>query len=382
MVNFKNTLPVIFLLLFSMSCSNNDDEKDDLGIPLPVTTLKQQNATTSYQYLGAIEGVINVEVRPQVEGILEEIYIDEGAFVDELQPLFKINTQPYVEQLNNAKANVELESARLRNAQIEIDRLKPLVENEVIADVKLRTAESNYEIAKAALQQSRALQATAKINLDFTIIKAPVSGYISRIPKQKGNLVSKGDDQPLTVLSDIHQVYVYFSLSESDYLFYEKMKSDTTARRLSPNVKLIMADGKEYQHKGIVDADIGQVDRSTGSITLRAKFSNPDRLLRSGNTGKIVMEQIHPNVILIPQVATISIQDKTFIFALTKANIAQRREITIEGKSGENYIVSGKNIKAADRIVLSGFDRITEGVKVNPVPEGKLLDDKTLPDAK
>lgn len=378
----KNTVLFTFyaltLSLFLSSCKDNDDKADDLGIPLPVASLKNEDAATNFQYLGVIEGVANVEIRPQVDGVLEEIYIDEGVFVDQNQDLFKINQQPYAEQLNNAMANVELEKARLRNAQIEIDRLRPLVENEVIAPVRLQTAKSNYQIAKAALEQSQALEASAKINLGFSVIKAPVSGYISRIPKRVGNLVTKGDDQPMTILSDIHQVYVYFSMSESDYLSYERMKKDTLAQKFNPNVKLILADGQEYSHTGIVDADAGQIDRSTGSITLRAKFDNPDRLLRSGNTGKIVMEQIHPNVIMVPQTATMAIQDKTFVFVLLQDNTAQRRQITIEGKSGENYIVNNKNIKANERIVLSGFDRLTDGIKVNPVTNGKLIAQKKL----
>mgnify|MGYP006144417281 CR=1 FL=1 len=380
-MKYIKNLKYLFICAFAatalQACKNGDESAEDLGIPLPVITIKSETATTSFEYLGVIEGVVNVEIRPQVEGILEEIHIDEGDFVDQGQSLFKINELPYMEQLNNAKANVELERAKLRNAQIEIDRLTPLVENEVIADVQLQTAKSNYEIARAALEQSRALEATAKINLGFTNIKAPVSGYISRIPKRIGNLVTKSDDQPMTVLSDIHDVFVYFSMSESDYLFYERMKKDTTARKISPNVKLIMADGVVYEHTGFIDANSGQIDRSTGSISLRAKFPNPDYLLRSGNTGKVIMEQVHPNVILIPQVATITIQDKTFIFTLDNDNRAIRKEVTIEGKTEEKYIISGKNLMPNDRVVTSGFDRLTEGTKVNPIADGKLLAQKT-----
>jgi len=350
-----------------------EEEQEDPGLALPVKTLKKDSAVTTFEFLGAIEGKVNVEIRPQVEGILENIYIDEGDFVKAGQPIFRINELPYQEQVKNALANVEVEKARLRNAQIEINRLQPLVDNEVISEVQLKTAESNYEVAKASLARAQALEATARINMGFTTIKAPVNGYIGRIPKRIGNLVAKNDSQPITVLSDIEEVYVYFTMSESDYLFFKKMSQDSTARKINPNVKLVLADGSIYELPGRIDADAGQVNRSTGAISLRATFSNPNKLLRSGNTGKILMEQLHPNVLLIPQVATSVIQDRTFVFRLKEDNTVERVLITIEGKSGRNYIVADNNLKENDRIVTSGLDKLTEGVKVNPMSETQIL---------
>lgn len=353
-----------------------EEEKEDLGLALPVKNLKKDSAVTTFEFLGAIEGKVNVEIRPQVEGILENIYIDEGDFVKAGQPIFRINELPYQEQVKNALANVEVEKARLRNAQIEMSRLQPLVDNEVISEVQLKTAESNYEVAKASLARAQALEATARINMGFTTIKAPVNGYIGRIPKRIGNLVAKNDSQPITVLSDIEEVYVYFTMSESDYLFFKKMSQDSTARKINPNVKLVLADGSIYELPGRIDADAGQVNRSTGAISLRATFSNPNKLLRSGNTGKVLMEQLHPNVLLIPQVATSVIQDRTFVFRLKSDNTVERVLISIEGKSGRNYIVSDNNLKENDRIVTSGLDKLTEGVRVNPMSETQILSQK------
>lgn len=367
---------VLSAVLMFLSCTAKDDSGEDEGLPLPVQVLQETIAVTSRQYLGAVEGKVNVEIRPQVEGILDSIYVDEGQFVKAGQLLFKINPLPYVEQLKNAAANVAVEKARLVNARIELDRLQPLVENQVIADVQLQTAQSNYELAKASLARSEAMEATARINLEFTRIKAPVSGFIGRIPKRIGNLVAKNDNQPMTILSDIHEVFVYFSMSESDYLFYQRMQGDSSARRLNPNVKLVLADGSIYSHEGIVDAQSGQIDRSTGSITLRATFKNPDNLLRSGNTGKIIMEQIHPGVIVIPQTATNVIQDRTFVFVLRDDNTVERRIVKIEGNSARNYLVSRESLSDGDRVVLTGLDRLTEGTKVNPLlPDQNLVND-------
>src|SRR5690554_4342071 len=364
------------LLLIFSSC--REEEEEYLGVPLPVITLQKESTSSVSPYLGSIEGIVNVEIRSQVEGVLEEIYVDEGDFVEKGQMLFRINSQPYQEDLKNAIANVALERARLSKAQTEVDRLKPLIENEVIAEVRMQNAQADYQVAAASLAKAQAQAASMQINLEFATIKASVNGYIGRIPKRVGNLVTKSDREPLTILSDVHEVYVYFSMSESDFLSYEKMKNDTLSqsKKLNSEVKLVLADNSIYKHTGQIDADLGQINRSTGSITLRAKFPNPDAVLRLGNTGKVIIEQVYPDVLLVPQEATISIQDKVFVFVLDQNNIAERREIIIDGTSDKNYIVSDKILSENDRIVLSGLDKVTDGIKINPIQKGRLLSAK------
>ncbi len=287
-------------LLFSLFSCQEPEPKDE-GLPLPVMTLQEEQAAKSFQYLGSIEGVENVGIRPQVDGILEKIYADEGEYVQKGRPLFEINSQPYQEDLNNAMANVKVERAKLRKAQSEINRIQPLIDNEVISEVRMETALADYEVAQSSLDRAQAAAANMKINLAFTTIRAPVSGFMGRIPKSIGNLVKKTDEKPMTVLSNVKNVYVYFSMSESDYLYYERMKGDSTSKKMNTEVKLVLSDGSVYERAGHIDANSGQIDKSTGSINLRAKFDNPDTLLRSGSTGKIIMEQIYPNAILIPQ---------------------------------------------------------------------------------
>ncbi|MBR08097.1 MAG: efflux transporter periplasmic adaptor subunit [Rickettsiales bacterium] len=367
--------PGLLLLLTSLltivGCK--PEVKEDNGIPLPVKTLSGQVAANTFQYLGSVEGIEDVEIRPQVDGILEEIYVDEGDFVNKGQPLFKINAQPYIEDLKNAQANVALERAKLRKAKTELDRLQPLIDNEVISEVQMKTAEADYEIAQASLEKAQAIEANMQIKLSFTTINAPVSGFIGRFTKSVGNVIKKTDSDPLTVLSNVSKIYVYFSMSESDYLYYSRMKNDSTSKKISPDVKLILADGHEYEHTGRIDANSGQINRSTGSITLRAVFNNPDTLLRSGNTGKILMEQIYPNAILIPQSAAISIQDKKFVFILDSGNLTLRKEIQIEGISGKDYIIANNSLSENDRIVTAGLNKLTDSIKINPIKSGSLL---------
>ncbi|NQD72522.1 efflux RND transporter periplasmic adaptor subunit, partial [Sphingobacterium shayense] len=217
---------------------------------------------------------------------------------------------------------------------------------------------------------------SAQINKEFTLITAPVSGYISRIPKRIGNLVTKGDKEPLTMLSDVQEVFVYFSMNESDFLYFSKQKAKEDSingikreNQLSfPEATLILADGEAYSKKGKVDAINGQVDRTTGAISLRASFQNTDNILRSGSTGTLKISEVKKGVIQIPQIATSELQDRTFVYVLTKDNKAERRSITINGSSKDKYIVSS-GLKIGDRVLTSGLDKITDGSSVTPIQQ-------------
>ena len=354
-----------------LSSCNGNNEGNDPHMYLPALTVDTTTAITVKDYIGTIEGKLNIEIRSQVEGLLEEIYVDEGQYVTQGQPLFRINPLPYQEILNNAVATENVEKAKLKNAKLEVDRMRPLIENEVIAEVQMKAMMANYEVAQASLARASAAVASAKINLDFTIIKAPVQGYIGMMPKRIGNLVTRGEKTPLTVLSDVREVYVYFSMSESDYLYFTKNKTiinDSTRNSLGsilPEATLFLADGIEYGQKGKVDAVSGQVNRSTGSISLRASFPNSAEMMRSGNTGTIQLTEAKPGVILVPQEAIIGIQDKNFVYTIDKDNKAKMTAVTLDGVSDKKYIVSS-GLKRGDTVILTGFHKIEEGSLVKP----------------
>lgn len=380
-INILFILSAIALIFLTESCTSGKSEEVKAQvnpIALPVTTLDTSSATLVNHYFGTIEGKINVEVRPQVEGLLEEIFVDEGDFVEKGQNLFKIDPSSYQEILNNAIANENVAKAKLENARIEIERLEPLVVNDVVSEVKMKSAESDYAVAKASLEQAQAAVRSAQINTEKTYIKAPVSGYIGRIPKRIGNLVSKGDKDPLTYLSDVEEVYVYFSMSESDFLYYSKLKAkrDSLAGRPAnlrenfdfPEVTLVLADGEEYGDKGTVDAISGQVDRSTGSVSLRATFPNKQNMLRTGATGTLQISETTKGIIQVPQTATMDLQDKTFVYILDSDNKVRKQNIEIADKSKNQYIIK-EGLQIGDRIVLSGFDKLTDGSEITPLPQ-------------
>lgn len=335
---------------------------------LPVTSVISSTQTTYQEYPASVEGTVNVEVRPQVSGALNKVFVDEGALVSAGQPLFKINDQPYRAALNNALANLHAAEAAQGNAQIEIDKLTPLVANKVVSDYQLKTAKATFQVAKANIESAKANVSAAQINLGYTLIKAPVSGYIGRLLKKQGSLVSPQDVEALTELSDVHNVHVYFSLGEKDFVsFKEQYPGETLKDKLKqlPSVSLLLADGSEYAKQGKIDVIDGQFDKTTGAITVRASFSNPKGLLRSGNTGKVRLSLQHANALIVPESATIEMQDKVFVFALGDSNKVKKLPITIVGKSGTNYLVKD-GIKAGDQIVLSGIDHLQEGTVIHP----------------
>ncbi|BAU52700.1 efflux RND transporter periplasmic adaptor subunit [Mucilaginibacter gotjawali] len=335
---------------------------------LPVATIIAGTDTTYQEYPASVEGAVNVEIRPQVSGSLDKVFVDEGAFVNAGQPIFKINDQPYRAALNNAIASQHAAEGALANAQLEIDKLTLLVQNKVVSDYQLKTAKAAYDVAKANIEQAKANVSTAQINLGYTLIKAPVSGYIGRLLKKQGSLVAPADAEALTLLSDVHNVHVYFALGEQDFVsFKEQYPGGTLKDKLKqlPAVSLVLADNSQFTQQGKIDMIDGQFDKNTGAITLRASFPNAQGLLRSGNTGKIRLSLQHKDALIIPQSATVEMQDKVFVFAVADSNKVKKQAITIIGKSGNNYLVKD-GVKVGDQIVLSGFDRLQEGTVIQP----------------
>ncbi|UKT65831.1 efflux RND transporter periplasmic adaptor subunit [Pedobacter mucosus] len=366
----KSTLTVSLVSIILISCKSSPEQSAAAPPPpvLPVSMINESSETTFIEYPASIQGAVDIDVRPQVSGYLQSVLVNEGAFVSAGQTLFKINDNPYREALNNAKASLHAAEAAILNAQLEVDKLTPLVQNKVVSEFQLKTAKTAYKIAQANAEQANASVASAKINLGYTNVKASVSGYIGRIPKKQGSLVSPADQIALTQLSDIHEVHVYFALAENDFNSFNKNypgKSPADRIKHLPAVELVLSDNSVYPLKGKIDMIDGQFDKNTGAITLRATFLNASGTLRSGNTGKIRLGLLHDDAILVPQSATIEMQDKVFVFALSKGNKVSKTPITIIGKSGNNYLVKD-GLKSGDQIVLSGLDHIQEGQVIQP----------------
>lgn len=335
---------------------------------LPVLALDTTSAVTVRDYAAMLEGKENVEVRAQVNGYLDKIFVEEGSFVQAGQNLFKINDRPYQEQLNKDIAALHAMEAALANASLEVDKMKPLAENKVVSDIQLKTALTSLETAKANVEQAKATVAASRVNVDFTLIKAPVSGYIGRIPRRVGNLVSSTDAAALTTLSDISKVYAYFSMSENDFIRFSKGASGSNLQQQLTHmrpVSLVLSNGELYPQKGRIEMVDGQFNKTTAAISLRATFPNPAAFLRSGNTGKVRIEQLSTGVLLVPQAATMEMQDKLMVYQLVDSNKVKRQTIVTGGSSEGNFIVTD-GLKAGDKIVTAGIETITEGAVIKP----------------
>ncbi len=361
--------------LFLTACAN--DQNNQPAPPpqsLPVVQLDTATITTWQEFPATVQGTVNVEIRPQVSGYLEKIYVEDGAWVNQGQPLFRINSREYTQYSSSAAATIQSASAAVERAEVEVDRLMPLVANKVIAEVQLKTAKANLHEAQAAYTLAVSGKNSADITLGYTLIKAPVSGYVGHINFKQGSLIGKGELDPLTVLSEVNNVHAYFSLSEADfYLFLANIPGKTTEEKIHniPPVELELAGNNIYKVKGKVELVQGQFDRNSGNISFRAVFTNQEKLLRSGVTGKIRIPFLLEHKMIVPQQATYEMQDKVYVFSLGDSNKVVSKQITVKGKSEGNYIVE-KGVTIGETIVYSGLQRLRDGVVI--VPQNISLD--------
>lgn len=371
-INALTVLAATGLLATLYSCTASSGNAGMSAPPplLPVVTVTNRATTTYQDYPATLEGKVNVEIRPQVDGYLEKIFVDEGAYVKAGQTLFAINDRPYQEALANANASLQAAQANQEKAQLEVDRISPLVKNNVVSDVQLKTAEAGLQTARANVSQARAMVSNAQINAGYAFIKAPVNGYIGRIPHKIGSLVGRGESLPLTMLSDVKEVYAYFSMSEIDFLkFKEQVPGNSLEEKLKklPPVELVMADGTLYSEKGNIGTIEGQFDKTMGTITFRATFPNAAGILRSGNSGRVRIPREHSDVLIVPQESTFELQDKVLVFVVSDSNKVVSRPISVDGQNNRYYFVS-KGLSSGEKIVFSGLSRLRDGAVINPQP--------------
>ena len=369
--NFFQLAVLVSILFYSCKSKTGDTGFGQMPPQeLPVITISSVPAKIYQYYTASLQGSRDIEIRPQVDGYINKIYVDEGAQVKKGQLLFKIDPQPYIEQLNNANAVYMAAKASLEDAELNVNKLGPLVQNNVISDVQLKSAQAALNVARANVAQTSAAVQSARINLGYTSITAPASGYIGRIPYKMGSLVGKSTLDPLTVLSETKDVRAYFSMSELNFQqFKDQFPGNTIEDKIKqmPPVELVLATDSVYAQKGKVELAEGQFDKTTGTINFRATFPNAQGLLRSGNTGKIRIVKNLGNSIVIPQDATFELQDKIFVYAVGDSNKVVSRPITVAGTSGNYYLVQG-GVNPGEKIVYSGLDRLREGAVIQPQP--------------
>ncbi|NOU58433.1 efflux RND transporter periplasmic adaptor subunit [Marinifilum caeruleilacunae] len=357
------------LLLGLASCqSGNQPQMGHGPMPFPVQKIEKANVTTFTEYAANIEGVQNIEIRPKVDGFVDQIFVDEGEQVRKGQLLFKLSAETLNQQAKAAKANINVAEAQVVSAQVEVDKIKPLVEQNIISAIQLTTAESNLNAAKAQLIAAKAQYQNAKENLDYTIIKSPVDGMIGSLPYKVGSLVGRTETQPLTTVSNIKNVYAYFTLNEKQLLQFNRQLNGSSIEdkiKQLPEVELVLADGSIYTQKGRIETINGMVNPRTGSVSYRAIFPNPDHLLRSGISGKVKMPSTIDDVVLLPQKATFELQGKKFVYLVNDENKVQSKEVRISNTTDTHFIVS-KGIESGQKFVVDGLIKLREGMEIIP----------------
>ncbi len=329
------------IFLFT-GCNKKTEEKEEATV-YPVTSPVVMDTVIDKEFVAQIRSVKNIEVRAQEKGFLEKIFVDEGQFVRQGQTLFRIMPKLYQAELLKAQAEVA-------QAMIELKNASTLASNNIVS-------KNERAMAKAKLDAANAEAKLAQIHLSFTDIKAPFSGIIDRLPLKLGSLVDEGD--LLTSLSDNNDIYTYFNVSEPEYLNYQR----NVTSRGSNQVALVMANGDIFPQKGQVQTIEGQFDSETGNIAFRAKFPNPDKLLRNGETGKVRMTLPLKNAMLIPQKATYEIQDQKYVFIVDKNGVVKSRNIKIAYELPDLYVVSS-GLSTGDKILLEGVQKVKDDQKV------------------
>ncbi|MGK4566726.1 efflux RND transporter periplasmic adaptor subunit [Flavobacterium sp. 3HN19-14] len=301
---------------------------------------------------------------------MQKIFVDEGQVVRKGQLLFKLETNTQNQDASGAKAAVQA-------AQVEVDRLQPLVDRKIISVVQLETA-------KAKLAQAKSVYNGINATINFGTITSPVDGVVGSLPFKAGSLVSAASAEPLTTVSDTKNMRAYFSLNEKELLnFNRTFKGATTAEKLKvvPPVELVLVDGSVYDQKGKIETINGIMNPQTGSTDFRAQFANPQGLLRSGSSGTVRLPVIQKNVVLVPQNAVFEMQGKQIIYVVGKDNKVESRIIETGGTSELNFIVT-KGLEEGELFVSEGASKLQDGTQIVPQEVSATAKDTTQTQSK
>ncbi|AVR44694.1 efflux RND transporter periplasmic adaptor subunit [Christiangramia fulva] len=348
-------IPLISFLALLLACNNNESSGNQGQAPTyPVLKIPRKTVTTYNSYPASIEGTVNSGVRAKVPGYITDVLVEEGEEVKKGQILFKLETESLSQDAAAAKANVNA-------AQVEVNKLKPLVEKNIISEVQLETA-------KAKLQQAKSNYNSIVANIGYSNIKSPVDGVVGKINYRKGALVSPQDQIPLTTVSSIEDVYANFSMNEKDFLdFMQNAEGDNISEKIQnmPKVKLLMANSREYEKEGTIETVSGSIDQQTGTVNFRAKFEN-NGLLRNGSSGTIKVPHTFENALVVPSLSTFERQGQTFVYKV-QADTLTSKAIQVKGEVKNLYVVKENDgVQEGELILANGVNKVRPGMKINP----------------
>jgi len=366
-------LGIILLMVTAISCSNKPKAGQPGGAgavkEYPVIAVKPQSTQLFKDYPTKLQGQQTVEIRSKITGYIEQILVDEGAFVHKGQVLFRINANDVLATVRSAEAQVKVAEAEVFTAQVNVEKTKPLVEKNIISKFDLQSVESTLKSKEAQLAQAKANLENANANLQYTRITSPADGTIGTFPFRVGSLVSSSTAEPLTTVSNTMNMYAYFSFNEKEFLSITKgLEGKNLQDKFTklPGVLLIMADNSVYDKPGRIETASGLVDPQTGAINVRASFPNSDGLLRSGGSGLVRIPQFVDSALIIPQKTTYELQGKFFVYVVGDSSKVHNTEIEVlVGNLKDSYVVTS-GLKAGDQVVLEGIASLRNNTEIKP----------------
>ena len=333
----------LFTTVVFTACNHKKEEKKEEAAKLPVTTPMLMDTTLTKDYIAEIQSLQNIEVRAKIKGFLEAIKVDEGQRIEAGHLMFSIRSREYEAELAKCQAKV-------KTAELEMQNVKTLADKNIVSQTELG-------LSVAKLNEAKAEQGIAETALTFTKIAAPFSGVVDRLKFKVGSLIDEGT--LLTSLSNNREVYAYFNVSEREYLDFKAKGKDKEKTVIS----LMLANGQPHKYRGTIETIEGEFDKNTGSIAFRAKFPNPDLLLKHGETGKVQLPVILSKALVIPQKATYELQDKVYVFVVDKDNVVKSRNIIVKQKLSNLYVIES-GLALTDQILLEGVQSVKENDKI------------------
>jgi len=379
----NSKLVILSIAALSLTACKKEAPKQDGAKPYPVVNVEVKNIVGYQTFPATIQGRVNNDVRAKIQGYITQVLVDEGQHVTKGQPLFRLETNILSENaaaskagIGAAESNIAAAQASVSAAQVEVNKLKPLVQKNIISNVQLQTAQANLAQAQAQLQQANAAKRQAvanykgvEANIEYSVIRAPISGVIGKLPLKVGSLVGPTDQTPLTTISDTSEIYAYFSMNEKEYFdFLEKSPGASMPEKIKnlPMVELQLANGSLYPEKGKIEAITGQIDPTTGTIQFRVSFSNAQKLLSNGNSGTIRLPKAYDNVLVVPESATYEQQGIVYVYKVEKDTAKNAVVEVIDRIDNMALIKSGVN--KDETIIAAGIGGLKPGTAVIKKP--------------
>lgn len=358
-------LTAVAVLLLVTACGKSEAPKPPATeVAVRTALVESRKVPQVSEFVAGTAAIQTVDVRARIEGVLDEAFFQEGARVRKGQLLFQIDPRQYAANLDSVKADLAKAQAEFVRATKDVERLRPLAKEEAVPQRDLDVAVASEGAAKAALDAGRSKVTRAQLDVEYAGIRSPLDGVVGRLNVNVGNFVGRGDAVLLTTISSVNPIYVDFSVAEADYLAYRREAGET----LPKTFELILADGSVYPYKGQFKSVGRMVDQKTGALPIRLSFPNPDGMLRPGQFGKVRLKIAEPREsILLPQRAVSEVQSLKVAYVVAPDGSVALRKLTL-GSLADGFWTVQEGLKAGDKVVVEGHQKLRPGVKVVEAP--------------